>query len=73
MLLPYSGVIPVKSVMVEKEMASVLNRVISLRSSCLYPSSLRRFSPESTAASSPAPAMATPPAPSFLLLLQTEA
>ena len=26
-LLPYSGVIPVKSVMVEKEMASVLNSV----------------------------------------------
>jgi hypothetical protein len=28
-LLPYSGVIPVKSVMVEKEMASVLNSVCS--------------------------------------------
>lgn len=28
-LLPYSGVIPVKSVIVEKEMASVLNSVCS--------------------------------------------
>ena len=32
---------------------------ISLRSSCLYPSSLRRFSPESTTSGSPvSPAMA---------------
>lgn len=67
-LEPYRGVIPVKRVMVENDMASVLNKVctktstklglvsnnsqrksricvtICLRSSCLYPSSLRRFS-----------------------------
>lgn len=67
-LEPYRGVIPVKRVMVENDMASVLNKVctktstklgivsnnsqwksrtcvtIFLLSSCLYPSSLSRFS-----------------------------